>query len=106
MSCLLWNGHGLGNQETVLELHNVVRLKGPALVFVSETKVDAERVRGLTSRLGFAGCMPVASNGFSGGLVLFWSREIEVEVQSVSNQRIDVHVFNSRGDKKKWRFTS
>jgi hypothetical protein len=78
MSCICWNYRGIGNSATVLELHNFVRLEAPALVFISETKIDATRARNLTSRLGFAGCIPVASNGLSGGLVLYWSREVEV----------------------------
>src|SRR5438132_12774544 len=105
MSCLIWNGRGLGNPKTIRELHDLSRLEVPALVFVSETKIDADRVRSLTSRLGFAGCVPVASDGLSGGLVLFWSREVGVTVQTVSDQHIDVEVVNVGGDNKTWRFT-
>ena len=94
MSCLIWNSRGLGNLGTVLELHNVVRLESPVLVFVSETKVDSERVRNLTSRLDFARCVPVASNGLSGGMVLYWSREVVVELQTFSDQHMDVHIEN------------
>ena len=85
MSCFAWNCRGLGNPETVRELHNLVRLEAPALVFVSETKIDGRRVADIASRLGFAGCMPVSSNGLSGGLALFWSKEVDVEVNNVSD---------------------
>ena len=85
MSCFAWNCRGLGNPETVLELHNLVRLEAPALVFVCETKIDGKRVGELTTRLGFAGCVPVSSVGLSGGLALFWSKEVDVGVNNVSD---------------------
>jgi hypothetical protein len=85
MSCICWNCHGLGNPETVLELHNFVRLEAPTLVFISETKIEATRAQNPTSRFGFAGCVHVASDGLSGGVVLYWSKEVEVELQKNSN---------------------
>ena len=36
---------------------------------------------------------------------MFWSREVEVTLNTFSNQHIDVSVKNIRGDNKKWRFT-
>jgi hypothetical protein len=62
------------DRETVLELHNFVRLEAPTLVFISETKIDATNARNMTSRFGFAGCVHVASDGLSGGLVLYFSK--------------------------------
>jgi hypothetical protein len=80
-------------------------LEAPTLVFISETKIEATRAQNPTSRFGFAGCVHVASDGLSGGLVLYWSKEVEVELQKNSDQHIDVHVTNVGGDRKKWRFT-
>jgi hypothetical protein len=71
MRCIWWNCRGLGNPETVRELHDLVRLEAPAVVFLSETKITAERVRGMTRLLGFAGCLAIDSDGLSGGLALF-----------------------------------
>lgn len=92
MSCLSWNCRGLENPETVPEFHNLVRLEGPALVFLTETKIGDRRVADLTSRLGFAGCRVVSSVGLSGGLVLFWSTEVEVTIVNASDQHIDATV--------------
>ncbi|KAM0826239.1 hypothetical protein ACQ4PT_069012 [Festuca glaucescens] len=48
MTCISWNCRGLGNPETVHELHDLVRLEGPAVVFLIETKITGQRARGLT----------------------------------------------------------
>ena len=76
MNCISWNCRGLGNPETVRELHDLVKREVPTLVFVSETKIEGRRVSDLTTRLGFEGCYPVSSDGLSSGLALFWSREV------------------------------
>ena len=105
MNFFVWNCRGLGNPETVRELHDIVKREVPALVFVAETKIEGRRVSDLTGRLGFEGCYPVNSDGLSGGLALFWSNKVDVTLNNFSDQHIDVSVTNLVGDNKKWRFT-
>ena len=105
MNFFVWNCRGLGNPETVRELHHLVRVQVPALVFISETKIEGSRVTDLTNRLGFAGCVPVSSSGLSGGLALFWSHELDVTLNNYSDQHIDVKVENVGSFRKTWRFT-
>ena len=71
MSCLSLNCRGLGNQETVRELRNVVRQEGPILLFVMETKMSGKRVEKLCNALGFNSSFGVDSDGLSGGVGLF-----------------------------------
>ncbi|XP_037480464.1 pentatricopeptide repeat-containing protein At4g20740-like [Triticum dicoccoides] len=59
----------------------------------------------MKARLGFEGCITVSSNGLSGGLALFWSREVDVKLNNLSNQHIDAMVRNVGSDQKEWRFT-
>jgi hypothetical protein len=47
MSCIGWNSRGLWNLEAVRELRNIVKQEGPALLFVLETKISAQRVKDL-----------------------------------------------------------
>jgi hypothetical protein len=75
---------GLGNPEAVHELRSIVKQEGPALLFVMETKVRAKRVENLRCSLGFAGCYAVDSDGLSGGIELFWSSEVVVEIKNHS----------------------
>ena len=66
MNFFSWNNRGLGNPETVRELHSLMKMEGPALVFLCETKIEGRRVSDLTTRQGFEGCYLVSSDGLSG----------------------------------------
>jgi hypothetical protein len=62
------------------------------LLFVMETKLSKDRLDDLRSRLGFAGCFAVGSDGLSGGVGIFWSAEVIVSVKNVSYGHIDAMV--------------
>ena len=95
MNCLSWKCRGLGNPATVRELRSVVKQEGPGLLFLMETKIAAKRVESLQNLLGFAGCFAVDSDGLSGGIGLFWTSEVQVDLQSFSSGHIDVMVQNN-----------
>ena len=105
MSCISWNCRGLGNPEAVQELRNIVKQELPLLLFVMETKISAKRVESLQHSLGFAGCFAVSSTGLSGGIGLFWSRDVDVELKNFSSAHIDVVVRRTDQVSPIWRFT-
>ncbi|KAM3311944.1 hypothetical protein ACQJBY_032129 [Aegilops geniculata] len=106
MRCLSWNCLGLGNPEAVRELRKIVREEVPALLFIMETKIRAKRVELLQRQLGFVGCFAVGSNGLSGGIGLFWSGEVSVELKNYSAGHIDVMVRKSDDvSSPAWRLT-
>lgn len=105
MSCLSWNRRGLGNPATVRELHSVVKQERARLVFVMETKNLAKRVESLQRQLGFAGCFTVDSVGLSGGIGLFWSADVVVDLKNYSSGHIDVMVQKKDQNSMEWRFT-
>ena len=102
MNCLSLNCRGLGNPSTVRELRKVVKQEGPSLLFVMETKIRGKRVEDLKHVLGFSGCFAVDSDGLSGGVGLFWTSDVVVDLQNYSLSHIDVKV--TKGCKS-WRFT-
>ncbi|KAM0910854.1 hypothetical protein ACQ4PT_013881 [Festuca glaucescens] len=75
---------GAWNLETVRELRCLMKQEGPGLLFVMETKIQAKRVENLRSTLGFAGCFAMNSDGLSGGIGLFWSNALLVEIENFS----------------------
>jgi hypothetical protein len=103
MSCLFWNCRGLGNPQTVHELTIMVKQTDPLALFLSETKLDEKRLEILRCYWGFAGKFVVPSRGQSGGLALFWSREISVSISSYSHHHIDAVM--EIGVEAAWRFT-
>ncbi|KAM0844151.1 hypothetical protein ACQ4PT_057243 [Festuca glaucescens] len=105
MSCMSWNNRGLGNQSAFRELRNIVKQEIPSLLFVMETKLSKERVESLQKTLGFAGCFGVASEGLSGGIALFWSTDVSVDLKNFSSCHIDVMVRKNDTSAKEWRLT-
>lgn len=67
-----------------------------------ETKIRGKRVEDLKTTLGFSGCFAVDNDGLSGGIGLFWSRDVNVTLENYSASHIDVIV---RQENKTWRFT-
>ena len=57
-----------------------------------ETKVSAKRVESLVNTFGFAGGFVVDSDGKSGGVGMFWSSLVVVDVKSFNLHHIDVVV--------------
>ncbi|KAM0929825.1 hypothetical protein ACQ4PT_001352 [Festuca glaucescens] len=84
---------------------SIVRQEGPALLFVMETKISGKRVENLRVSLGFAGCYAVDSDGLSGGIGLFWSSDVLVEIENYSANHIDATVQKADLSSPKWRFT-
>ena len=105
MNAMSFNCRGLGNPVTVRELRKIVKQEGPALLFVMETKIKGNRVEALRTTLGFAGCFVVDSDGLSGGIGMFWSHYVVVDLKNYSRAHIDVKVRWKDHDLPPWRFT-
>ena len=97
------NCRGLGNPETVGELHNFVRKEGPTIVFLMETRLQVRDLEFLRVRLGMGSCFGVDRQGYGGGLALLWDSNLSIHVHSFSSHHIDAEVFPSDG--LGWRLT-
>lgn len=72
-------------------------------MFLSETKMRDDRVKGFMWSLGYNGCIAVSSVGRSGGLALFCSTNTCVSLKSLCSNFINVHVTEESG--VSWRAT-
>ena len=97
------NCRGLGNPETVSELHRIVKKEDPSIVFLMETRLDLRNLEFLRVRLGLTGCLGVDRHGLGGGLALLWSSSAVVNIQSFSQNHIDADVVSEGG--LHWRAT-
>jgi hypothetical protein len=70
-----------------------------------ETKISGKRVEKLISTFGFSGGFAVDSDGLSGGIGLFWSSAVTVDIKSFNSHHIDAVVQCKDGSVPTWRFT-
>ena len=99
-----WNCQGLGNPRSVGALRNIVRRWDPEVVFLSETKIRVAGMKRIKMKLGFVNGLYVQSQRKSGGLALFWRKDVNLEIKSYSRHHIDAVVAKERSGFK-WRLT-
>ena len=104
MKLLSFNCRGLGNPETVGELHNVVRKEVPQVVFFMETRLEQRYIEGIRVRLGMGGALGVSWVCIGGGLALLWVRDLKVVIRSYSIRHIDAVIKRDGGED--WRLTA
>ncbi|KAK4254325.1 hypothetical protein QN277_009725 [Acacia crassicarpa] len=80
MNLIAWNCQGLGVALTARNLKEECFRKKPHLVFLMETKQKARYVRKLRRRCGFDEEWIVDPVGRSGGLALWWSNVLTVNI--------------------------
>jgi hypothetical protein len=70
-----------------------------------ETKLSKVKIESLKTTLGFDGCFGVASEGLSGGIAMFWTTEVSVDLKNYSSCHIDVMVRKNTTNATEWRVT-
>ncbi|CAM8999048.1 unnamed protein product [Rhodiola kirilowii] len=86
MSLISWNCRGVRGPWTVCSICDMTRSYHSFILGLIETKKANGDMDMSRTRLGFKG------RGRSGGLALFWSGEVEVNLLSQSHSHIDVLV--------------
>jgi hypothetical protein len=88
MRLLSWNCWGAGRPPTVRAIKALAGKKGPDVLFMAETKIKAPKVDRLRLAMGFNSSFCVDSIGSAGGLTLFWSLGVDIEVVYSNNNCI------------------
>ncbi|CAD6258122.1 unnamed protein product [Miscanthus lutarioriparius] len=97
MKIIVWNCRGLGNGAAVQNLLNLQKEEDPDIMFLSETKMVENRIKGFRWKLGLTNMVAKDCVGSSGGLAIFWRKEVDVHVRMISNRYIDADVKEVEG---------
>jgi hypothetical protein len=76
----------------------------PDLVFLSETRQNKAVVERICNRVGFSNCLPVCVEGKGGGLALFVSDSVSLNLFSFGPHHIDTTVTDQDGIKARYTF--
>jgi len=103
--CMKLELPGAWEPRTARILCHLVKMKRLTLVFLMETKVIQRRADFLRVKLGFQNMFCVDCRGRSGGLMLLWGSDLDLEIQNFSQQHVNAIIkFPDPGFS--WKFTS
>lgn len=95
---------GAWEPQAIRQVHRLVRVKKPRFVFLIETKVKFEKLQRLRCSIGFDGVFHVDLVGRSGGLVMLWKDDREVQIVNFSQRHI-METITLKGEDFSWTFT-
>lgn len=104
MMILTWNCQGIGRTLTIQALGDLVRKNRPSIAFLMESKNNTVKLETIRCNLGFDNSCYVDPHGLSGGLALWWNKEVEVEVEMTSKNFMHV-IITDRSNQKMWAAT-
>lgn len=81
----------------------VIRSTCPSLVFLMENRLFGFAADTVKHKVGFANSLHVDCVGKSGGLLLLWDDELDIDLQSYFRRHIDVFITPAIGTRQ--RFT-
>ncbi|GLU05331.1 hypothetical protein SLE2022_224350 [Rubroshorea leprosula] len=80
MNILSWNYQGLGQALTRRALNDLIFKYRPCLVFLMETKKPRRYLEPLRRKFAFSSSAYVEPQGYSGGLALWWTEDINLSI--------------------------
>jgi exonuclease III len=92
MRILGWNCRGICNASTTRALRATIKVQNPDVIFLCETKASKDKMKDLAISIGFPEHVIVGATGKAGGLCLFWSNAIDVQVLEFDSQTIAITV--------------
>lgn len=82
---------------SLLLLCLIAKENRPEIVFLIETRIRTEKADGIKRKLEMEGCIVVEPRGMSGGLMVLWKKEDQVELLNYSQWHISLWVKGRRG---------
>ena len=106
MNCIVWNSRGTSKPSFQKHVGELVRYHNPTILVVIETRVGADKAKGIIDRLPFDGSVHMDTIGFSGEIWMLWDSE-RVEVTPLANTEQEIHAtVKVRNTNSSWLFTA
>lgn len=80
MIFLLWNCRGTGSNDFLLHLRDLTNQYKLDLVILTETRLTKDRESLVILSFGYKNSISSAVDGQSGGILILWTDDIEVEL--------------------------
>lgn len=94
MNYLIWNSRGVGGKTFVPLLIDLRRFYKLGFMAILEPRQKGSKAENMRKRLGFDEVEVVETNGFSGGIWIFWEKKIGFQVIEKHDQVVH-GVFNA-----------
>lgn len=91
MLVLSWNCQGIGRALTVSNLRELLKAHRPDVVFLMETKSKQHKMESIRRSLNFTSAFYVDPVGRSGGLALWWTSAIDLDIITCNKNLILSH---------------
>lgn len=83
------------NLRAITTLLFIMRVQAPKVLFLIKTKQSVEEMRKITEDLPYQAMFVVPSLGRNGGLPMLWKGEVDLHIQTYSQNHIDAIIYSS-----------
>lgn len=90
ITILAWNCRGLGNDNAVDAVRDVIDAHHPDIVILTKTRIPLERSERVAARFHYGDHLATDTMGYRGGILLLWKSE-ELEVTRVGSNLQEIH---------------
>ncbi|XP_074318437.1 uncharacterized protein LOC141655247 [Silene latifolia] len=102
---MVWNVQGTGSKNKIKAIKEIVRIYKPSVLALVETHMGGDHAVKLGKIIGYDGHSRVNSIGFSGGIWLYWRRDV-VTVNPVREHAQFITVEIARNGEFPWFFSA
>lgn len=105
ISCMIWNVQGAGSKTFLAALKDLVKGHKPNVLVLVETHMGGAHAEKIASMLNFTGHTLVDAVGFSGGIWVYWMKEL-VAVEPIRKHDQYITMTISRVGALPWYFSA
>ena len=105
ISCMIWNVQGAGSKAFLAALKELIKRHNPKVLALVETHMGGEQAEKIATLLHFTGHTRVDAVGFSGGIWIYWKKEL-VTVDPIIKHEQFITMTISRIGAEPWYFSA